>query len=130
VEIEIPLGINDGDTVQYPQTGPLGMDLLITFRIHPNPRWERQGSTLITEETVSVWDLILGAEISIRDIQGNNLSITVPPKTQPGTIFRLRERGLKQRSGATGDLLVKLQARIPDVIPESVAAAISAARDQ
>jgi DnaJ-class molecular chaperone len=130
VEIEIPLGINDGDTVQYPKTGPMGMDLLITFRIHPNPQWERQGHNLITEHAVSVWDLILGAEIAVRDVLGNILSMAVPSRTQPGTVFRLRDRGLRQRSGATGDLLVRIQATIPETIPESLVDAISQTRNQ
>ena len=130
VEIEIPLGINDGDTVQYPKTGPMGMDLLITFRVHPNPRWERQGLNLITEQAISVWDLILGAEIPVRDILGNTLSVTLPPKTQPGIMFRLRERGLRQRSGQTGDLFVRVQATIPEIIPESLVDAIAQTRNQ
>jgi curved DNA-binding protein len=130
VEIEIPLGINDGDTVQYPKTGPLGMDLLITFRIHPNPRWERQGPNLTIEQTVSVWDLILGSEIPVKDILGNTMSLTIPPRTQPGTVFRLRERGLRQRSGSTGDFFIRMQAKIPEYIPESIIDAIGQARDQ
>ena len=130
VEIEIPLGINDGDTVQYPKTGPMGMDLLITFRVHPNPRWERQGLNLIAEQAVSVWDLILGSEIMVRDVLGNTLSLSIPPRTQPGTTFRLRERGLRQRSGAAGDLLVRVQATIPESIPESLVDAIAQTRNQ
>jgi DnaJ-class molecular chaperone len=130
VEIEIPLGINDGDTVQYPKTGPMGMDLLITFRIHPNPRWERQGPNLITEQAVSVWDLILGSEIMVRDVLGNTLSLSIPPRTQPGTTFRLRDRGLRQRNGSTGDLLVRVQATIPKNIPESLVDAIAQIRNQ
>ena len=130
VEIEIPLGINDGDTVQYPRTGPMGMDLLITFRIHPNPRWERQGVNLVTEESVNLWDLILGSEIKVRDILGNILSLTIPPKTQPGTVFRLRDRGLRQRAGGAGDLLVRVQARIPEDIPETILNAIAQTRNQ
>jgi DnaJ-class molecular chaperone len=130
VEIEIPLGINDGDTVQYPKTGPYGMDLLITFRIHANPRWERQGVNLITEQAVSVWDLILGSEIMVRDVLGNVLSLTIPPRTQPGTTFRLRDRGLRQRNGATGDLLVRVQGTIPETIPESLVDAIAQTRNQ
>jgi DnaJ-class molecular chaperone len=130
VEIEIPLGINDGDTVQYPKTGPMGMDLLITFRVHPNPRWERQGLNLIAEQAVSVWDLILGSEIMVRDVLGNTLSLSIPPRTQPGTTFRLRERGLRQRTGATGDLLVRVQATIPETIPESLVDAIAQTRNQ
>lgn len=130
VEIEIPLGIQDGDTVQYPKTGPMGMDLLITFRIHPNPKWERQGPNLTTEHAVTVWDLILGAEITVTDILGATLSLNIPPRTQPGTVFRLRERGLRQRNGTAGDMFVRIQARIPDHIPTSLIDAITDAQSQ
>lgn len=124
VEIEIPAGIEDGTTVQYPKTGPGGMDLLITFRIHPNPKWSRNGPNLITEHAVDIWDLILGAEIHVKDILGNTLSLAMPPRTQPGTTFRLRERGLKQRSGSAGDMFVQVQAKIPDHIPDGIIEAI------
>jgi DnaJ-class molecular chaperone len=130
VEIEIPPGINDGDSVQYPGIGPGGMDLVITFRIHPNPRWERQGPNLITDHLIDVWDLITGTEITVQDILGITLSLTVPARTQPGTTFRLRERGLAQKSGATGDLLVRVQARIPDNIPQPIIDAINQNRNQ
>ena len=48
VEIAIPTGINDGDSVQYSGVGPGGMDLVITYRIHPDPKWVRQGLTLLS----------------------------------------------------------------------------------
>jgi len=130
VEIEIPPGIDDGASVQYPGIGPGGMDLVITFRIHPNPRWERQGPNLITDHPIDVWDLITGTEITVQDILGATLSLTVPARTQPGTTFRLRERGLAQRSGAAGDLLVRVQARIPDNIPQPILDAITQTRNQ
>ena len=130
IEIEIPLAINDGDTVQYQQLGPGGMDLLITFRIHPNPRWQRQGPNLTTDLSVSVWDLILGADVSVQDILGNTLTVTIPPRTQPGTIMRLRERGLQQRSGDSGDLFVKIQAQIPQHISEDLVKSIEQIRNQ
>jgi DnaJ-class molecular chaperone len=130
VEIEIPPGIDDGASVQYPGIGPSGMDLVITFRIHPNPRWERQGPNLITDHPVDVWALITGTEITVQDILGTTLSLNVPARTQPGTTFRLRERGLAQRSGATGDLLVRVQARIPENIPQSIIDAINQSRNQ
>lgn len=128
IEIDIPAGIEDGNTVQYAKIGPQGMDLLITFRIHPNPKFERQGPNLVMEQAVSVWDLILGAEIVIKDLQNNSLSLSVPPRTQPGTNFRLRGRGLAQRNGQSGDLLVRVQCSIPDHIPEPLLNAIAANR--
>jgi DnaJ-class molecular chaperone len=116
VEIEIPLGINDGDTVQYPGIGPGGIDLIVQYRIHPDPRFERRDLNLYMDHTVNIWNLIAGGETVIRDILGNTLSLSVNPRTQPGTIVRLRGRGLASRSGGAGDLMVCLQARIPDVI--------------
>ena len=130
VEIEIPVGINDGDTVQYSGIGPNGMDLLITFRIHPSPQWERHGFNLITEHVINIWDLIVGAEIQLRDILGNTLSLTVPAGTQPGTTFRLRGRGLTQRGGEFGDLLVRVQATIPKDIPKNIIDAIQQSHGQ
>jgi DnaJ-class molecular chaperone len=114
VEIEIPPGINDGDTVQYPSVA--GLDLVITYRIHPDARFNRHGLNLHTEHTVDIWELITGSNTIIKDILGNTLELTVPKKTQPGTVVRLRGRGLAGRNQPTGDLMVRLQARIPDQI--------------
>lgn len=119
VEIEIPQGISDGDSVQYAGIGPGGMDLIITFRIHPNPKWQRHGQNLVVEQSISVWDLILGCELEIKDILNSKLELSVPAGTQPGTILRLRGRGLGSRQQSTGDLLVKVQAEIPaNISPE------------
>jgi len=130
VEIEIPLGIEDGDSVQYSGLAPGGMDLIITFRIHANPKWSRQGAHLTMEHDVNIWDLILGAETEIRDILGNQLSLTIPARTQNRTTFRLQGRGLAQKGGQTGDLFVRIAAVIPETIPESVVEAIQQARGQ
>ena len=116
VEIEIPLGINDGDNVQYANLGPGGTNLVVNFRIHAHPRWQRQGLNLTQDENVLIWDLILGGELPVRDIQGTTLNMTIPAGTQPGTQLRLRGRGLRNRQGEVGDLFVRLQARLPDTI--------------
>ena len=124
VEIDIPLGINDGDNVQYQGLAPGGQDLVIQFRIHQDPQWQRDGLNLITEIPVSVWDLIMGGDVTVYDILGNKMVTTVPARTQPRTMLRLRGQGLKDRSGAQGDILVRLHARIPDVIDPELLKAI------
>ena len=97
VEIDIPSNIDDGDNVQYSGIGPGGMDLIITFRIHPNPKWRKQGPNLTVDQDISIWDLILGGEILIQDILGNQFNLTIPPRTQSNTTFRLKGRGLGQK---------------------------------
>jgi DnaJ-class molecular chaperone len=130
VEIEIPLGIDDGDTVQYPGLAPGGIDLIVSFRIHPNPRWHRQGNNLTTDYTVNVWDLILGTESRLRDILGTEIAFTIPPNTQPGTVLRLRGRGLRHRNGQQGDLMVRIQARLPETIDQELLDHIRAKHSQ
>ena len=129
VDIEIPLGINDGDNVQYEGIGPGGTDLVVAYRIHPDPNWQRQGLNVITEKKISVWDLILGADLTVTDILGRQLVTTIPQGTQPGTMLRLRAQGLKDRSGGQGDLFVRVQAQLPTRIAPEIQEAIKNHKD-
>ena len=124
VEIEIPLGLNDGDSIQYSGLAPGGQDLVITFRIQPDSVWQRSALNLATEQTVSIWDLILGGDLVVRSITGESLTVTIPVNTQPGTVLRLRSQGLRDQQGRRGDIHVKLAARIPQPVPPELIAAI------
>lgn len=124
VEIDIPLGLNDGDNVQYPAIGPGGQDVVITFRIHPDRTWHRQALNLTREHRVPIWDLILGGDITVQNIYGETLTVRVPSKCQPGTSLRLREQGLRDQSNRRGDMMVKLVAEIPQTISAELVEAI------
>jgi DnaJ-class molecular chaperone len=128
VEIEIPPGIDNGDTVQYPGIGPGGIDLVVTYRIHPDARFDRQGSNLFTEHSVDVWTLITGGKTLLKDLEGNSLEIAIPARTQPGTTVRLRGRGLPNSSKTPGDMLVRIQAHIPEHIDSELLAVLEKTR--
>lgn len=113
IDIDVPAGINDGDNVQYAGTAPGGGDLIVQFRIHQTPQWQRQGQNLFTDQLISVWDCVLGTEILIRDILGHQIALTIPPRTQPGSVLRLKGRGLPHHQGLVGDLMVRVQVSIP-----------------
>jgi DnaJ-class molecular chaperone len=120
VEIEIPLGINDGDNVHYEGIGPGGSDLVVTFRISPDQTWQRDGLNLTQEVRIDIWNLILGGDLTIDTLTGKTLSTRVPARTQPGTVLRLKSQGLRDRAGQTGDIMVRVQAQIPDDIPSEI----------
>ena len=124
IEIEIPLGIDDGDNVQYQGIAPGGQDLVIQFRVQPDPRWRRDGLNLHTEQKVNVWDMLLGADIELYNIEGNGLVIKIPARTQPGTTLRLRQQGLRDRNGQRGDLMVKIHPEFPAKIAPEIISAI------
>lgn len=124
VQIEIPQGINDGDNVQYSGVAPNGLDLVVQFRVQPDARWRRDELNLYCEHQISIWDLILGAEIEVTNIQGHQLIVRVPSGTQPGAIMRLNGHGLRDRNGQTGSLMVRMQGSIPKTIAPEIVAAI------
>lgn len=124
VDIVIPQGIDDGDTVQYSGIGPGGADLMVQFKIKSLPSWRREGLNLHTEIRVPIWRLIQGGEITVVTLRGSELTVQVPAITQPNTVMRLRGHGVHDRSGQQGDIMVRLTAEIPQQIPAEVMAAI------
>jgi len=124
VEIDLPLGLNDGDNIQYAGLAPGGMDLVITFRIQPSSTWQRDGLNLTTNHSISVWDLILGTDITVKNILGHSLTVKVPAKCQPDAKLRLRGQGLRDRRGVQGDMFVQITAQIPAVVAPELLEAI------
>lgn len=123
IEIDVPRGINDGDMVQYAGIAPGGQDLVVEFRVHPHPQFRRDGLNLTVDHRADVWDMILGGDTTVTNLDHNQLVVSIPPLTDNGTTLRLRGRGLQDRSGTTGDLFVKLHAQLPrKITPELVAA--------
>lgn len=129
VSIAIPVGVTDGDSIRYPALAPGGQDLIITYRIRPEPGWIRDGQDLGCEVDVSIYDLILGNQISMQDVRGRSLLLTIPSGTQPGTQLRLRGQGLPastipgRHGQKPGDLLVRVRARLPDRFSDDFLAA-------
>lgn len=124
VDITIPPGIEDGDSVQYPKLAPNGTDLIVTFRIKPDPTWSRSGSSVTTQITVDLWTLILGGTAMVQDLTGKKLEIGVPARTQPGTVLRVRGHGITDRQNNRGDMMARVQARLPPKISDELLTAI------
>jgi len=131
VEIVIPQGIEEGDNVRYGGIGPGGTDIIALFRINPDAKWQRNGADVSTEIAISIWDLILGTELTLTTLTGNTVQITIPPGTQPGTVMRVRGYGLpRKQSTQRGDIMIRTQARLPESIPEELREHIKRTRDQ
>ena len=129
IEVEIPLGINDGDNVQYQGLAPGGGDLVIQFRVHPDNTWQRNGLDLVTDVTADIWSMILGSDITVHTLTGSQLTTVMPAQTQPRTLIRLRGHGLRDRSGNQGDLMIRVMPTIPTVIRPELIEAIEKYRE-
>lgn len=121
IELEIPQGVDEGDSVRYQNLAPGGGDLVVQFRIRPEPGWHRQDDTVTQDITVPIWDLILGADVTVRTLRDTDIVVTIPPRTQPGTALRIRGHGLARRGvSGQGDMLVRVHAQIPSHISDAL----------
>ena len=120
IEITVPPGLQDGESVRYPRLAPGGVDLVVLFRVRPEPGWQRQDHDVIQDITLEIWDLILGRDIMTTTLSGREIKVAVPPRSQPGSLLRIRGHGLPHRnSSAQGDLFIRLLARLPkDITPD------------
>ncbi len=119
-EIEIPAGINDGQTLRISGGGHCGKngggngDLLILVNVRPDPIFERKGFDIWTEIPITFAQAALGSEIIVPTIDGK-VKYNIPEGTQTGTVFRLKEKGVQRLyNKGRGDHYVKVVVEVPN----------------
>jgi len=70
-------------------------------------------SQVQTEVEISLTSALLGDQINLRTSQGESITLNIPPGTQDGTTFRFAGKGMPDRRGRRGDLLVTVRVRLP-----------------
>lgn len=123
VEVAIPPGVEDGTRIRLAGRGQAGEpggrpgDLYVQVGIDVDPRFDRHGPDLLHRATVGITEAVLGAEIEVPTVGGDDIPIDIPAGTQSGTVFKLSKQGMPrlQRRGR-GDLLVEVIVEIPDEI--------------
>lgn len=120
--VRIPPGAEEGLALRVsshglPSPDPRGApgDLYVIVSSRADPRFERRGADLWRTETIEVADAALGTTLEVPTLDAP-VELSVPPGTQPGTVLRLRGKGLpvfgaKQRRG---DLHVRIEVHIPE----------------
>jgi molecular chaperone DnaJ len=122
--INVPPGMADGARIRVPARGHVGRnggaagDLFVTVHVLPHPLFRREGDDLHVTVPVAVHEAALGAKIDVPSLEGV-ARLRVPPGTQTGQRFRLRERGAPSaRDGQRGDLVVEVRLVLPKMLDE------------
>jgi len=93
-------------------------DLYLRVRLARHPDFDVDGHNLVHVLELAPWEAVLGGEISVPTLDGR-VNIRIPPGTQAGQKLRVRGRGLPDRSGGRGDLIVVARIEVPDRVSES-----------
>ena len=123
VSVAIPAGIHEGTRLRIPDYGHAGRrgarngDLYVSVHVQPHPVFRRQGDDLCIVLPIGVHDAVLGTRADVPSLEGT-VKLRIPPGTQAGQRFRLRERGAPTTSGGRGDLIVEVRIVLPQVVDE------------
>jgi molecular chaperone DnaJ len=121
--VRIPPAVGDGARVRVPGKGHAGVrggvpgDLLIDVTVAEHPVYRRDGDELHMAVPIALHEAGLGAKFEIETPDGP-VRLRVPPGTQSGQRFRLRERGFPARGGGRGDLVVEVRLQLPKILDE------------
>ncbi len=117
--VDVPAGAEDGMRIRYKGMGEAGErggppgDLYVYLSVAPHEVYQRDGADLRCETGVSFTQAALGATLEIEGLDGR-VTVTIPPGTQTGTVFRIPGRGLPRLRGqGRGDLLVSVRVVVP-----------------
>lgn len=126
IEISFPPGLFEGVTLNIPGKGdaapnngiPGDLQVLIEEDTYPSG-FSREGQNLYYDFPISYPDAVLGTSAEV-PIVGGVVKISIPPGTQPGSLLRLRGKGIPSLNNQNdvGDELVKIEVKVPTKVSE------------
>ena len=119
VSIDIPAGIDNGQTIRLGGQGDCGInggpsgDLLLNVNVRNHPIFTREGYDIHCDIPVTYMEAVLGSEITVPTIDCD-VKYNISEGTQTGTVFRLKGKGVKKiRRTDRGDQYVKIYVEVP-----------------
>jgi len=118
ITIKIPSGIENGEVIRLSGAGEavshgVPGDLYAKIHVTPHETFRREGSHLVMDLDIKLSDALLGSEYTIRTLDSASLKIKIPALVSFGEILRVKGKGIPGAGGRAGDLLIKLNTRLP-----------------
>jgi DnaJ-class molecular chaperone len=118
IAVSIPKGVADGQVIRLKgkgyssPTGGAAGDANITIRIKQDAKRRVDGTNVTVDVTVPFDVAVLGGKVPV-DTPHGRIALTIPPMTDGDRVFRLKDRGLENKNGARGDLLISVRIMLP-----------------
>jgi molecular chaperone DnaJ len=119
VKVKIPAGVDTGNQIRVRGEGEAGLqggpagDLFVVLEVRPHEIFKREDDDILCDLPVSMTQAALGAELEVPTLEGR-VKLKVPPGTQTGKLFRLKDKGVPSLSGrGRGDQLVRVFVETP-----------------
>jgi molecular chaperone DnaJ len=124
LRVTIPAGVIAGETKLVAGAGNRTRpdrapgDLEITIKVAEHPFFRRENDDVLCSVPITFVQASLGAEVEVPTLDGRG-KVRVPPGTQPGSVLRIKGRGIPHRSGlGRGDQRVEVAVEVPTRLTE------------
>jgi curved DNA-binding protein len=125
-EVKIPPGVHDGLTLRISGAGDNSIrqlapgDAMLTVRVMPHRRFQRNGNDIIETIEITAWDAILGKDIEIETIGKSRLTISLKEGTQTDSMLRVKEAGMPDinNPNVKGNHMIAIKITIPTNLTE------------
>ncbi len=112
IRVRLPAGIENGHQLRLRglgSAGPYGRpgDVVITVEVESHSFFTRSGADLYCEAQVDEQRLLTGTRLRVPTLEGKQVELHIPPGTKKGTVFRLKNFGLRANA-KKGDQFVKI----------------------
>lgn len=119
ISVKVPSGVDSGDRIRLAGEGEAGEhggppgDLYVHVVVKEHSIFVRDGTNLHCDVPISFVTAALGGELEIPTLEGR-IKLKIPPETQSGKAFRLRDKGVRSiRTSSKGDLICRVIVETP-----------------
>lgn len=120
ISIAVPAGIRNGEMIRMSGMGEAVTkgttgDLYIKINVAPHPVFKRDGNDLVMDLNLKLSDALLGAKFPIKTLDGD-IEVVIPEGVGINEILRVKGKGVPNNKTKRGDLLIKLNIKLPSKI--------------
>lgn len=112
LKVNIPKGIEDGKKLRIPVDGNY---VYLKVKVSNIGFFKLEKKDITCEIPITDYEAVLGTDINVPTISGGSVNLKVPPLSQSGKTFRLKNLGMyhDSKSETRGDMYVKLKITVP-----------------
>ena len=119
LRVTLPAGVEPGATKlvsgagNKPRPDKAAGDLEITISVRAHPFFKRVGDDVVCSVPITFTHAALGGDVEVPTLDGKG-KLRVPSGTQPGTVLRIKGKGIPHRGGlGRGDQRVEVTIEVP-----------------
>ncbi len=111
LNIKVPAGVDNGTRMRFGE-------IELVFRLSRHPEFLREGTDIFSEIDLTIPQVVLGDTVEVKTVW-DSVKLKVPQGTEPGSLIRIKGKGVPSLRGGKGDHYVRVKLVVPKKLSSS-----------